>query len=210
MPVGSEYRCSTWIGLDGQRRYFDSTLPQIGTGQFLNPPLGVPAYSAWWQWWMRDNPATYMPAPIISVPVAPGQRMMASLKVLNEIRVRFEIKNVDTGAYSVFEVDSPPDPTTGLHPHVSGATAEWITERPSDGFGDPYELPNYNLVDFDGCIAVSAVLPPGGVPGPGWQQPLSPSRPINMYRVARNPSRTILISRAERLDPDEVGTNYVS
>jgi hypothetical protein len=107
-------------------------------------------------------------------------------------------------------IDSPSDLTTLLQAKVSGATAEWITERPSDGFGDPYELPDYNLVDFDGCIAVSAVLPPGGVPGPGLEQSLSPSRPINMYRLARNPSRTVLISRAERLDPDEVGTSYVS
>src|SRR6266511_3732746 len=40
-PGGSltaTYGSSTWIGLDGQRSYFNSTLPQIGTGQFYNRP----------------------------------------------------------------------------------------------------------------------------------------------------------------------------
>src|SRR4030095_2575914 len=45
--IGSpEFRSSIWIGLDGQRRYFDSSLPQIGTAQFLNAP-GVPPFSVW-------------------------------------------------------------------------------------------------------------------------------------------------------------------
>ena len=34
-----EFRSSIWIGLDGQRRYFDSSLPQIGTAQVLNASL---------------------------------------------------------------------------------------------------------------------------------------------------------------------------
>ena len=30
---GLPYTCSNWIGLDGQRRYFNSSLPQMGTSQ---------------------------------------------------------------------------------------------------------------------------------------------------------------------------------
>ena len=31
-----EYKSSCWVGLDGQRAYADSTLPQIGTEQSIN------------------------------------------------------------------------------------------------------------------------------------------------------------------------------
>ena len=32
-PPGIDYVCSNWIGLDGQRLYLDSSLPQIGTSR---------------------------------------------------------------------------------------------------------------------------------------------------------------------------------
>jgi hypothetical protein len=34
-PADGDYRSSAWIGLDGQRRYLNSSLPQIGTSQFV-------------------------------------------------------------------------------------------------------------------------------------------------------------------------------
>ena len=53
--AGDKYHSSTWIGFDGQRRYYSSTLPQIGTAQNIDPNSGVPTKSffAWWQWWVR-------------------------------------------------------------------------------------------------------------------------------------------------------------
>ncbi|MDH3664315.1 MAG: G1 family endopeptidase, partial [Alphaproteobacteria bacterium] len=53
--AGSYYRCSTWIGLDGQRRYYQSSLPQIGTAQSINDATGQLEFDAWWQWWVRDE-----------------------------------------------------------------------------------------------------------------------------------------------------------
>jgi hypothetical protein len=53
------YVCSTWIGFDGQRRYLDSSLPQIGTWQAVTLSDGgittIEIY-AWFQWWARDLP----------------------------------------------------------------------------------------------------------------------------------------------------------
>src|SRR5262245_42217487 len=165
MSASAEYRSSIWIGLDGQRRYFDSSLPQLGTGQCVNAPLPTPAFHTWCQWWLRDNPQTYVPD-ILSVGVAPGQRVMASLRVLNETQVHGIIENRTTGAILPFIMVAPTDMLSGMQLKVSGATAEWIVERPAGGImGELYELPDYGIVHFTNCFALSAEMPVGGVPG---------------------------------------------
>ena len=134
MSGSDEYRSSIWIGLDGQRRYFESSLPQLGTAQFVNAPATAPPFHTWCQWWLRDNPQTYVPA-ILSVGVAPYDRVMASLRVLSETRVHGIIENRTTGAILPFIMDAPTDTSSGMQLKVSGATAEWIVERPADESG---------------------------------------------------------------------------
>lgn len=210
MPASAEYRSSIWIGLDGQRRYFESSLPQLGTAQFVNAPATAPPFHTWCQWWLRDNPQTYVPA-ILSVGVVTGQRVMASLRVLNETRVHGIIKNRNTGAILPFIMDAPTDTPSGMQLKVSGATAEWIVERPANELtGDLYELPNYGTVHFTNCFALSAEMPVGGMPGPGREQTLDGARLIRMYKRERNPSRTVMISKAERPDVDQFKTLYVN
>jgi hypothetical protein len=53
-PPGKTYVCSNWIGLDGQRRYLDSSLPQIGTQSTLQGD-GTTTAEAWVQWWARGG-----------------------------------------------------------------------------------------------------------------------------------------------------------
>jgi hypothetical protein len=204
-----EFRSSTWIGLDGQKRYLDSSLPQIGTAQFVNAPSGIPPFSAWWQWWLRDhkNPPVTLP-----LTVAPGHAVMASLLVLNDRCVKFSIVNRTTNrGVDPFDVKSPrTDPPSCIQVKVSGATAEWILERPADLLtGMIYELPDYDEVDFTSCLAVSAELSQAGLSGPGREHTLEGARLVNMYRVAQGPPRTVTISKAKRLDVDRVGTTYV-
>jgi hypothetical protein len=211
-PAGTvgtpEFRSSVWIGLDGQRRYLDSSLPQIGTAQFLDAP-GEPPFSIWWQWWLRGDPTTYDPV-ILSTNVTHGHRMRAYLRVTNETHVDFFIKNRTTNqAFQVFNVESPTDGNTGAPVKVSGATAEWIVERPTDSNGEPYQLPDYTDVEFTSCFGVAAQLPPGGVPGLGREQTLDGARLISMYQVERNPSRRVTISKPERPDVDNFLTSYV-
>jgi Peptidase A4 family len=209
-PAGTsgnaEFRSSIWIGFDGQRRYFDSSLPQIGTAQFLNAP-NDPPLSVWWQWWLRDNPATYFPV-TLPLPIVQGHLMLASLLVLNETQVHFLIENRTTGAvYPPFTIDAPM--LSGIQAKVSGATAEWIVERPTDSNGDLHELPDYHRVSFTNCFAMSAHMPPGQLPGAGLEQTLDGARLINMHKVDRNPSRTVIISRAAvRPDLGHVETTY--
>jgi hypothetical protein len=210
MPGSAEYRSSIWIGLDGQRRYFESSLPQLGTAQFVNAPATAPPFHTWCQWWLRDNPQTYVPA-ILSVGVVTGQRVMASLRVLNETRVHGIIKNRTTGEILPFIMDAPTDTSSGMQLKVSGATAEWIVERPANEItGELYELPNYDTVHFTNCFALSAEMPVGGVPGPCREQTLDGARLIRMYKSERNPSRTVMISKAERPDVDQFETLYVN
>jgi hypothetical protein len=201
-----EFRSSIWIGLDGQRRYLDSSLPQIGTAQFLNAP-NDPPFSVWWQWWLRNNPTTFSPVPI-ALPILPGQRMMASLRVLDETHVHFLIENRTTGQiFPPFTMAAPTDTASQIQVKVSGASAEWIVERPTnETTGDLYELPSYDEVHFTNCFAISASMPPTQPPGPGLEQTLDGARLINMYKVERNPSRTVTISKTERPDIDHFKT----
>jgi hypothetical protein len=214
VPAGmlgsDECRSSIWIGLDGQRRYFESSLPQLGTAQFVNAPATTPPFHTWCQWWLRDNPQTYVPL-ILSVGVAPCDRVMASLRVLNETQVHGIIENRTTGEILPFIMDAPTDTSLGMQLKVSGATAEWVVERPAHEItGEIYELPNYDTVHFTNCFALSAEMLVGGVPGPGREQTLDGARLIRMYKIERNPSRTVMISQAERPDVDQFVTVYVN
>jgi hypothetical protein len=209
-PAGAignrEFRSTVWIGLDGARRYFDSTLPQIGTAQYVNPSIG-PAFFLWWQWWMRDNPATFCPA-VMPIAVLPGHRILAKLEVLSETQVRFLIKNRTTGQnYPPFKMDAPSHPVTGRQANVSGATAEWIVERPADVATGPYKLPDYHQVAFTSCYAVQAALQPGGG---GLERTLDGARLISMYDIEGNPQRRVTISKPERPDADRFRVNYVA
>ena len=106
-------------------------------------------------------------------------------------------------------MDAPPIRRWGSKPKVSGATAEWIVERPTDvNTFELYELPDYRRVHFTNCFAISAVMPPGGAPGSGLEQTLDGARLINMYKVERNPSRTVTISKTEIPDVDRLETIY--
>ena len=177
-----QFRSTVWIGLDGDRRYFNSTLPQIGSSQDRNQPTG-PSYFLWYQWWMRDNPATFWPA-VLPIAVHPGDQILAHLEVLNETLVRFSIKNVTTNFnFPPFTMIAPTDPVTLLQAKVSGATAEWIVERPDDVATGLFNLADYTQVNFTGCYAVQATLPPGGPPGPGLNRTLVGARLMSMYAI---------------------------
>ena len=205
----TECRSSVWIGLDGARRYFDSTLPQIGSGQEVNPSTGLP-YSLWWQWWMRDNPLTYKPF-TLPVPVAPGDEILAQLLVLNATRVLFLIKNLTKVlSYPPFWLDAPSDFATGLHQaQVSGATAEWIVERPADPATGIFTLPDYGQVTFTDSYAVQATLPSGGTPGLGTLRTLEGARLVSMYAFSGTPQRRVTLSRPEYPQVNQDQVNYV-
>jgi hypothetical protein len=187
------YHSSTWIGLDGQRLYNDSSLPQIGTRQrwvrAATPKQDL--YDAWFQWWARgeQNP----PIPLPSFDVKPGDTISAILTVLNPTTVRFNLKNVTQGMMlQPFDVPAPGSRI------VSGATAEWIMERPSpmgaDGWG-AYRLPAYTSFRFTGCLAQARA--PGETTAA--EVDLGTVRLIRMYELSANPPSLRTVSVASRI-----------
>lgn len=199
-PVGSSpgamFGSSVWVGLDGQRSYFNSTLPQVGTGQFINLP-GIPndSYRAWFQWWPDPE---WSPG----LPVAPNDLVFAWLLVLNWTQVHMMFLNATQPGFATFiwnapSILLPPYTKAPMQARVSGATAQWITERPKIPYTDTlFELPDYGSVVFKDCIAASAFVPLG-MP---VNRDVSNPRMIKMYRQAPNPGRTVTISVPERVE----------
>lgn len=200
----SEYQSSTWIGLDGQKRYLDSSLPQIGTRQKrLTQPAPRSEYSSWFQWWARGRD---LPIQDLALPVDAYDEISAIITVLDETTVRCNLKNVSKGIIlQAFDALAP----AGLR--ISGATAEWIMERPSpmgsDGW-EPHELPAYTPFAFTACVAESA-LP--GLPDLR-EHDLEGARLIRMYEIAHTPTsvRTISTARRELGPPQRLELTYVA
>jgi Peptidase A4 family len=210
VPEDGDYRCSTWIGLDGQRQYLNSSLPQIGTTQsvtVVNGQAMPPTVSAWWQWWVRG---LTQPIVTLSLPVKPGDLIMAKLTVIDLTTVRFYIKNETTGAFvAPFDRPAPQLPMkqgpSPIQLEIAGATAEWVTERPTNfANGQLYELADYGTVVFSNCLAVAARRP-GSI---GVEQKLPGARLINMYKVKERPHRAAFISMARREGDEDVATFY--
>src|SRR5215831_3912738 len=185
-----EYRSSTWIGIGGHRSYPSSSLPQIGTSQFLTIVDGRPTIGAFWEWWVKDK--IYPPVPILnfSDQLKVGNEILASLTVQEGGKILFHIKNQTTGLFMTFLVCPPHDPITAL-----GPTAEWIMERPSR-FNSRilYPLPHYTDVMFRYCLARSA--PTNG--GAATNHKLDNARLIRMYEMFPDPHRLAFVSQAEK------------
>jgi hypothetical protein len=206
-----DFRSSTWIGLDGQRRYLHSSLPQIGTAQFVHATASATTYTtkAWWQWWLRDQ---YSPPVDLSLAVNPQDLVSCAIVLVNRTTARFYIKNESTGVMlTPFERPSPSKTmSSGPSPiqvRVTGATAEWIMERPRDPATERhYRLPDYGTVVFNDCQALSARAPGQA----GRTRTLQGMRRVAMYEVRSAPSRSKNVSRARRpTSADRVVTVFV-
>lgn len=204
--AGIPYRSSTWIGLDGQRRYYQSSLPQIGTSQDIeNTSDGLEdQYRAWWQWWARDNPNTTAPLPLPFPVIRHGDFIMASVYAEPDRKAaKFVIKNVSNGQLVRFDAIAPVS-VLGLPPlQISGATAEWVMERPSEG-ADIQILPDYGTTVFSDCLAVAA----DQHGGPDVERRVEAAKLIDMYEVRHNPDRTAKISIVTPVTESEFITVY--
>ena len=215
-PEGSDYVCSNWIGLDGQRRYLDSSLPQIGTSSTLNADGTITA-QAWTQWWARGRGINNTPPAPLPPPfnVAPGDQVMAVVTVNDPRTVTCVMVNLSSQplptATSV-NATAPPVPLqdgTTAFPEIAGATAEWIVERPAiPGQTIFFNLPDYGVTGFDLCMGVEGdgieiLSLVGGVP-----QDLQGARFIRMYDRLKDPRRTAFISLPERTSDTTLEISY--
>lgn len=207
--AGQKYRSSTWIGFDGQRRYYRSTLPQIGTAQNIDPSTstGVPTKSffAWWQWWVRDVSNQAYPITLTSPTIHAGDLVMCFMQVADDrAGVSFVITNLTTSRAVQFFQAAPPT-GAGQPFKVPGATAEWVMERPADAPDPtPLQLPDYGTVDFRDCGAMAINTDTGAM----VERNLSAAKLIDMDVVKQNPERTVNISIAKPLDSTEFLTYF--
>jgi hypothetical protein len=209
------YACSTWIGLDGQRRYIDSSLPQAGTWQAVTLEADgsqiVETY-AWFQWWARNYAGT-APGQISSVPVHPGDEVACMVKEWQPSVAAIYVKNLTTNRLAHFLVDAPTVTLGGGQPHqftISGATAEWIMERPTRlDSGEPYDLADYGSADL---LKLHAVEADPTVPNWPWvvgtNQTLKGARLIRMYDLLKDPRRTAFISMPWRESDTSIRVSY--
>jgi hypothetical protein len=213
-PTGVEYRCATWVGLDGQRLYFNSSLPQIGTSSTLQAN-GSTTAEAWTQWWARGIPNA-KPQPL-GLAVAPGNQVLAVLTAWDAQNVIFVMVNLTDMTAMAVKGTAPTVPVNGIcaTPDIAGATAEWIVERPAipdqplvHGRPPLYNFPDYGHIEFDLCVAVEGESVDifslfGGLP-----QDLKGERLIRMFDVLLNPARTVFISMPRKLNDTAVRVHY--
>jgi Peptidase A4 family len=203
------YECSCWIGLDGQRRYVNATLPQCGTDHVLNMGPNGMAISchAWIQWW-APNDSSATPVPVAGFPVNPGDHIRAVLTVLDPSTVLCNLINDTTQPPTVVpvKVTAPTIPGQGTLYTISGATAEWVMERPAiiDHPDELQPFPDYGTTNFTGCVADEA-LADGTSP---ILRTLATSRFIRMYEVRLNPQRTAFISMPHRVANSAFRVSY--
>ena len=210
LPEGSsandDYQSSTWIGIDGHRRYPMSSMPQIGTSQCFKIVDGVEQITtyAWWQWWSLDehfppDNRPLPPVPIPNFPIALHDEITAGLTVRSTDEVQFFIKNQTTGLFTTFLVIAPGQ----ILP--LGSTAEWIMERPTV-IGDHrlYPLPNYTDVVFSNCLAQAAA----SVGSPTTTLRLDRPRLIWMYERFASPHRKSFVSLPEKEAKSRLRVRY--
>jgi peptidase A4-like protein len=200
-PTGQpdgDYRCSTWVGLDGLRRHSRS-LPQLGTTQSVLVAGGTQTkkFEAWYQWWIRGQ--HFAPVPFPDFSVDEGDLVACILIMLTPVRARFVIKNLTQSGGPLSTVDLDVPSVQGVPPSehaVRGGNAEWIAERPMHIESDQlYPLADYASVTFDPCLAL--------VPA-AWRD-LRGARLLRMIEVRESPHRAAIISSARKVLP----TQYV-
>lgn len=202
--------CSTWIGLDGLRRWMGS-MPQMGTTQSVGEVSTKqnPAYFAWYQWWLRGRGIQEpVPIPIRNekgdeVELKPGDTIHCVVTRLPrdqpaaglEHGVQFFVRVNDIAVPVI--VKDPPSQADDAKVASRGASTQWILERPTAldkspnehvKPGDLFPLPDFGTAGNQAFAATmastphnSGVLDAAHAPAPA----LSPARPLRTPRLLR-------------------------
>jgi hypothetical protein len=213
----NEYHCVAWIGLDGNRRYLNSSLPQTGTEQVLTVDAKgnlSRTYTAWFQWWAR-NQVKITHKKLSAITIQAGMSVMAMIWVINPHHVVVVFRTYAPLNQITILVEPtpevylrPPQETPRTRPSISGATAEWIVERPETLvlYGATLErFPKYSPVRFRHCVAGTA--PAAGLPTS--EETLESPRFFRMFEVPNDVRpRTRFISMPERDTTTSVLVHY--
>lgn len=225
--------CSTWIGIDGLRRWMKS-MPQMGTTQVVGDTgESLPQYFAWWQWWLRGRT---LQVPVVLPPaIGPGKKVFCCVTLLppdqpnpgDRHNVQFFL-SVD-GVGTSLEVHAPPsnDPLADVDGRAGvparGSSAEWILERPTALCDSPngnvkendlFPLPDFGSAGIDGFAASLAPDPDPAVlawvqaslitPAVNFRTPIK----LRMMEHRREPSRMAVIAKPVEAEDGKVTVVY--
>jgi len=137
---------ASWIGIDG---YSSGTVEQIGTeADWVN---GKAVYSAWYEVYPKWS------VNITSVPVKPGDWVVATVTYTSSKAFALKLTNVTTGQFFS---------TSQKSGSAKRSSAEWIVEAPWSGGTLP--LANFGVVPFAACSATINGHT-GGINDQAWQ-----------------------------------------
>jgi hypothetical protein len=212
-PAGQTnvYRCVTWIGVDGNRRYLDASLPQIGTEQDLTVDEQGNAsrqYFAWFQWWALTE--LQINRILLPVTIQEDLPVMAMIWVIDPHHVAAAFRTFgSSNQITVMYEEAPfvrtePGGSSIMRPAIAGATVEWIHERPLF-HGTPSLFAKYSPVTFRNCVAGM-----GPAPGiPTSEQTLTAPFLFRMFDVPGDAApRTRLTSMPTRISETSFGARY--
>ena len=146
-PTKKSQLAAFWVGLDGYSAS-DPTVQQIGTDSDCVPGKrvsGGPSYYAWFEMY----PSALVVLPSSVYPVAPGDRLSASVSVYGS---GFFLALVDAGRWTYTTVQIPSAPP-------ADESAEWIAEAPTSCHGKSckvVKLADFGAVAFTGAHANGA------------------------------------------------------
>jgi hypothetical protein len=231
--------CSTWIGIDGLRRWMRS-MPQMGTTQVVgdtgelddygNP---VPKYFAWWQWWLRGRT---IQAPVVfpTVALVPGDKVYCCVTLLppdqpdpgDRHHVQFFLRVNGVGSPVMLAPPPTNDPSDTDGPRrvpATGASAEWILERPTALHDSPngnikegelFPLPKFDTAGADDFAASLALDPDPMVVATSAAGPITPAvnfrtpLKLRMMEHRRDPSRVAVIAKPVEAKDGKVTIAY--
>ncbi len=210
----AEYRCAAWVGLDGQRGYRNASLPQIGTEQIVtlaSDGTQVHSASAWVQWWAGEDDGLVPPRGPLRIPssvfaVHAGDDIVCVVTVLDPVTALLNIVNLSRSpAIMVPVIANAPTSNAGtLRYNISGATAEWVMERPMIvGRKDLWPFPDFGAADFTDCLAVERAAN-----GSVAIKDLRGSRYISLYETNWDPPRVNWLSVTDRIDDNSFRISY--
>jgi hypothetical protein len=231
--------CSTWIGIDGFRRWMKS-MPQMGTTQIVGDTgerddAGnlLPQYFAWWQWWLRGR-TIQVPVVFPTATIAPGKKVYCCVTLLppdqpdpgDRHHVQFFLR-VDGTGYPVMlappPTNDPADIDGGRRVPASGASAEWILERPtalhdspngSVKAGDLFPLPDFTSTGADDFAASLAADPDPMVVASIAATPITPAvnfrtpLKLRMMEHRRDPSRMAVIAKPAQVKDGTITVDF--
>lgn len=212
--VGSApWACSTWIGIDGLRRWMKS-MPQVGTTQSLGSTAspGLPNF-AWVQWWLLRK-GIQEPVVVEDFAIAPGQEVACIMSLIETTpgdpktqEARCEIKNLDTNESTKPVIMVPVNPQGRVVP-TGAASAQWILERPTalvdDGAvkkDDRYPLPKFASPPLDTFrfTEIAAEFAEKTGSARRKSRDLTAPRLIRMHKRGVLPDRSVIIASPRRL-----------